>query len=860
MTPIRITTDLAQLAGNARLFAHIESAVAIVGAQGELAYANPAFERFNRTLRCSAEDHAQYASLIECPEIVELRQLALDTRVSQVCCRAFFYNRRSPVTLTVVARPILQASGGSCLGAMLTIGEESIEFNDRQYARTQVAHQSLIDRVYSLSREKISSERLIRVLFKDAPFAMMLFNAKRQVIQVNKAGEALFGVSAPDLLGSSCEDLIECMQPCDGLATQPGARRIDIGEVYALTRDGRRIPLLRSAVTFADLDEVLILEAYVDLTERRQAEEKFRQLSEYNELVLNSTDEGIFGVDADLCCTFANPAAARLLGYTPDEMVGQDMHLLIHASREDGTLLKRSEVPIYKSIHGNIGHQENEAVFWCKNGSSIPVQYRCNPLHDHDRVMGAVVVYRNVSEARALARKMDYLATHDSLTGLLNRRIFEQRLETAIDVAYQDVTEHVLCFIDLDQFKIVNDTCGHSAGDEMLRQITGLLQEHIRKNDVLARLGGDEFAVLLERCDKAKGLEIIEKLRSVLSGYRFCWNQKIFSTSASMGVVMINRDIIDSTYAMGVADTACYVAKEKGRNRIHLYEVGDKELAQRHGEMQQVVQVREALAEHGFTLYYQPIVSLMAPQDLQRHMEILVRMRGVNGEPISPGAFIPAAERYHLMSAVDKAVVIETFKWLGCQYGALGQLDMCAINLSGQSVGDDQFLEFLLRALDEYALPAGILCFEVTETAAIANLARASQFIGKIKDRGHHFALDDFGSGMSSFRYLRNLPVDYLKIDGNFVKDMAHDKVDYAMVEAIHRVGRVMGIKTIAEFVENREVLVCLGDIGIDYAQGYGIAEPRPLQDRPTQETLTETTRPRVNARPRGMFPFGPRG
>lgn len=832
MHPIRIAIDFAQLIENAKAFGLIDSAVAIVDGEGKLCYANPAFERFNQCVRDFAEGHRYAAALLECPEVVKQIQSVLSSGSAQSCCKEFFYNRRSPVSLTLLARPILQSNTGLVLGVMLTLGEESIEFNNRHQARLQAASQSLVERVHVLSKERINNERLIRVLFKQAPFAMMLFNGKRQVIQVNKAGEKLFAASASDLIGSACENLIDCTQWCDNHLSSPSKKSINIGEVYGLTRDGRRVPLLRSAVIFDELDGPLILEAYVDLTERKQAQEKFRQLSEYNELVLSSTDEGIFGVDSQLRCTFANPAAARLLGYSRAEMIGQDIHALIHARREDGELLARSEVPIFRSIQDNISHQEDDAVFWCKDGSSIPVQYRCNPLHDKDGVMGAVVVYRNVAEARSVARKMDYLATHDSLTGLLNRRVFEQRLDGAIKVAQQDKVEHMLCFIDLDQFKIVNDTCGHNAGDEMLRQITGLLQEQIRKTDLLARLGGDEFAVLLESCEKAKGLEVIEKLRAALNEHRFSWNQKIFTTSASIGVVMINADIVTSAHAMSVADSACYVAKEKGRNRIHVYEVGDKELALRHGEMHQVEQIRVALEEDRFVLSYQPIVSLAAPTDTGRHMEILLRMRAQNGELISPGVFIPAAERYNLMSSVDRWVVTETFKWLVRQNGALGQLEMCAINLSGQSVGDEQFLDFLLSKLDEYALPQGILCFEVTETAAIANLARASRFIRKIKDRGHHFALDDFGSGMSSFQYLRNLPVDYLKIDGNFVKDMTHDQVDYAMVEAIHRVGRVMGIKTIAEFVENQEILACLRNIGVDYAQGYGIAAPRLLEER----------------------------
>lgn len=842
MSPLSVDIDLDQLVEKAKAFDLLESAVAILDGDGKPFYENAAFERFNRAVRDSNEGHNLHPSLLDCPAIAQVIQQVLVSAHTQSCAKEFFYNRRSSVVLTLLARPILQAGRKTVGGVMLTVAEESIEFNNRHMARLQAAVQSLSARVRSLSKERINSERLIRVLFKEAPFAMMLFNEQRQVVQVNKAGEKLFDMTASQLIGTPCANLIECNHWCDQPQVQKGIRKFDIGEVYGLRRDGSRIPLLRSAVMFPELEGALLLEAYVDLREREQAQEKFQQLSEYHELVLNSTDEGIFGVDPQLRCTFANPAAAKQLGYKPAELLGQDMYQLIQGSGEGGSSLARSDIPVFRSIRDDISLQEEDGIFLCKDGSSIPVQYRCNPLHDKDGVMGAVIVYRNVAEARSLALKMDYLATHDFLTGLLNRRVFEQRLDMAILVAQQDKVEHVLCFIDLDQFKIVNDTCGHNAGDEMLRQVTGLLQEQIRKTDLLARLGGDEFAVLLESCDKTKGLEVIEKLRGVISDYRFSWNQKIFTTSASLGMVMIDADIGSSAHAMSVADSACYAAKEKGRNRVHVYEVGDKELALRRGEIHQIEQIRIALEENQFALSYQPIVRVCAPTEIGRHVEILLRMRATNGDLIGPGVFIPAAERYNLMSSIDRWVVTETLQWLHRQKGALGQLEMCAINLSGQSVGDEQFLNFLLRQLDEHALPEGLLCFEITETAAIANLARASHFIRKIKERGHHFALDDFGAGMSSFHYLRNLPVDFLKIDGNFVKDMTHDRVDYAMVEAIHRVGQVMGIKTIAEFVENQDILACLREIGVDYAQGYGIAKPCLLE-----ESLRHKSPPRKN-------------
>lgn len=832
MDPITTPTDLEEWVKGIVTFDLIDSAVAVVDVQGNIRYRNQAFERFNLRVRDSVNGFHRHATLLACPDIAQALQGVIGTGLARAIRGVFFYNRKDHVNLSLLVRPIISAATGATLGAMLTLGEESVAFNESHLARTQDTLRSLSERVQLHSKDKINNERLIRILLKEAPFAMVLLNAKRQVVQINTAGEKLFGAPAQAIMGNTCDTLVECYQKCNNCPVQEGRAKIELDEISGYTKDQRQIPLLRSAVMFADLNGTLILEAFIDLSERKQAEEQFRRLSEYNDLVLSSTDEGIFGVDCGMHCTFANPAAAKMLGYAPEEMLGRDIHQLIHARREDGSAIARIDLPIYKSITGDSSQKEEEAVFWCKDGSTIPVQYLCNPIHTGSEVVGAVVVYRNVAEARSLARKLDYFATHDPLTGLLNRRVFESRLENAIDIAYQESVEHVLCYIDLDQFKIVNDTCGHAAGDELLRQISGFMHHHVRKNDTFARLGGDEFGLLLAQCHRAKGLEVIEKLRTVLAEYRFVWEQKTFSIGASMGVVMINSETIDSTHAMSVADAACYAAKEKGRNRVHVYEVGDKELAQRQGEMQRVSQIRNALEKNLFSLHYQPIVSVVEPGELGRHMEILVRMHSSAGDIISPGAFIPAAERYNLMSAVDKWVVTETLSWLSVNHRCLGKFDTCAINLSGQSVGDDAFLDFLLQQLNEFAPPPGLLCFEVTETAAVANLARASEFIRKIKERGCYFALDDFGSGMSSFAYLKNLPIDYLKIDGNFVKGMVHDPVDYAMVEAIHRVGSVMGIKTIAEFVESHEILNCLRTIGVDFAQGYGICQPRPLDER----------------------------
>ena len=581
---------------------------------------------------------------------------------------------------------------------------------------------------------------------------------------------------------------------------------------------------------------------FVDITERKNANERLRRLSEYNRLLLESTGDGIFGVDTELRCTFANRAGAEMLGFNAHELLGRDMHTLVHHSREDGTPLAREDSLIWRTIEEDESFWTDEEVLWHQAGTPFPVQYSSNPMHENGAVTGAVVVFRNTSEARAMARRMDYLATHDALTGLYNRREFERRLERAVGSARGDGQEHTLCYMDLDQFKIVNDTCGHVAGDELLRQLTSLLHSQVRASDTLARLGGDEFGVLLECCPVGEALEISEQLRAVVEEFRFVWDDKTFALGASIGVVPITAETGSIALALSAADAACYLAKDSGRNRVHVYRSEDTELERRRGEMKWVSRIQDALDHDHLQLAFQPIVPLApATGDGRVYIEILVRMRAPGGTAIPPGAFLPAAERYNLMPAIDRWVVGKAFEWLADNRARLNGLALCTINLAGGSISEERFLHYVIEKMDSLGIPPEKLCFEITETTAVANLSRAVWFIQQLRGHGCSFALDDFGSGMSSFAYLKNLPVDFLKIDGNFVRDMARDPIDCAMVEAINRVGHVMGIRTIAEFVENAAILRRLVEVGVDFAQGYAIAAPRSLDDLVLDGSHAET-------------------
>ncbi len=436
-----------------------------------------------------------------------------------------------------------------------------------------------------------------------------------------------------------------------------------------------------------------------------------------------------------------------------------------------------------------------------------------------------LLVCEDVTEARELSETITYQASHDALTGLANRVEFDRYVKQAIELVHTDDSEHVLCYLDLDQFKLVNDTCGHLAGDELLRQLGLVLKTHIREQDFIARLGGDEFGILMYYCSLNDAFLLCEKLRDTIRDFRFHWEGKNFSIGVSIGLSVINKTSGSAVNLFKEADAACYAAKDKGRNRIHIYSPDDEELALREGEMQWVEKIRLGLENNSFCLYGQPIV-LVSKEDERLHFETLIRYRDESGRIIPPNAFLPAAERYGLAPAIDRWVIGSVFEFIATTPDFMENLSLCSINLSGLSLGDEGVLAFIFEQFAKWQIPTQKICFEVTETAAIANLSSAIKFINLLKEQGCSFSLDDFGSGLSSFAYLKNLPVDYLKIDGFFVKDILDDKVDLAMVKAINEVGHVMGKKTIAEFVENEEIFNLLNELGVDYAQGYGISKP----------------------------------
>jgi diguanylate cyclase (GGDEF)-like protein len=466
----------------------------------------------------------------------------------------------------------------------------------------------------------------------------------------------------------------------------------------------------------------------------------------------------------------------------------------------------------------------------CQNGRIIWVRATARLVENEKSESSLLIVYEDITETRFLNEKIAYQADHDALTGLANRNKFDRYLKRAIVLAHHENAEHALCYLDLDQFKIINDTCGHLAGDELLRQLGELLRKHIRQYDFVARLGGDEFGILMYNCSSNQAFQACEKLRDLIKDFNFAWDDRSFTIGVSIGVSSINIVSGNAVDLLKEADAACYAAKEKGRNRVHVFSPDDEALAMRRGEMQWVEKIRHGLDQNRFVLYGQPIVPILDTNE-GLHFEVLLRYCDDRGNIIPPGAFLPAAERYNLASELDRWIIATLLEWLAKRPEFLKTLTLCSINLSGLSLSDETMLQFISEQLQKWAVPSNKLCFEITETAAISNLSYATNFINQLKEQGCLFSLDDFGSGLSSFAYLKNLPVDYLKIDGLFVKDILDDKVDLAMVKSINEVGHVMNKKTIAEFVENEAIFNLLKTLGIDYAQGYGIGKPVPLNE-----------------------------
>jgi diguanylate cyclase (GGDEF)-like protein/PAS domain S-box-containing protein len=693
-----------------------------------------------------------------------------------------------------------------------------------------------------------NSELRYRDLFENVVDGVYIASRDGEMITVNPALVEMLGYDSVQDLKQSGRTTDRYVNPADrarALSRLEADGFVRNFEYRLRCKNGKEIVVLEnSRAIYDDEGQFVAHEGTItDITERKVAETRVFEEKERAQVTLQSIGDGVITTDADGRVDYINPVAQALTGWDVRGATGKPINEIMSIVNEQTR--KPVNNPVTRCLkEGRVITLSENSVLIDRDGKEVPVQDSVAPIRDRlGNIIGAVIVFHDVSRESRLFRQLAYQASHDTLTGLINRREFENRLEQALEGVHANSSpSHAILYMDLDQFQVINDTFGHTAGDELLREVTELVRENIRNTDVLARLGGDEFGLLLYACDEQRAIDVAEKIRDVIENHRFGWKDSVTKIRCSIGVVIVDDKNLSAAELLSSADVACYSAKDSGRNQVLLYQGSNASM--RHEEMKWVSRITNAIDDKRFELFYQPIIGIRRENtDSWGHYELLLRMRGEDGELVNPGAFVPAAERYNLMPTIDRWVIREALTRLADRDSRADQAKFTlAINLSGTSLSDDRFLEFVTDELQNAGLPDKAICFEITETAAISNLSRVVHFMQTVKSLGCMFSLDDFGSGLSSFTYLKNLPVDYLKIDGQFIHNVAEDRVDESMVKAINEVGRAMGIQTIAEQVESKEVLDKLGEIGVEYAQGFYIARPASVQSfEPWADTLRAT-------------------
>ena len=566
-----------------------------------------------------------------------------------------------------------------------------------------------------------------------------------------------------------------------------------------------------------------------DISDRKKAEDALFEEKEQALVTLHSIGDGVITTDVHGVVRFINPIAEQLTGWSNSDAEGKSLKEIFPIYNEKTGIETKNPVDIVLE-EKRIVAMANHTVLRNKKGMEIAIEDSAAPIRNKEGdIVGVVMVFHDVVEARKLAKKLEWQASHDALTELFSRREFEKRVN---DVLSLDKLKNKGCllYLDLDQFKIINDTCGHAAGDQLLKQLPTVMQKELDGESILARLGGDEFGILLVKKSLEEAKKIAEKLIHSIHSFHFVFGEQVFEIGVSIGLVEIRDQTLGTLLSQ--SDMACYMAKDTGRNRYHVYHEKDEEIAKRQVEMEWVSRLNRGLEENRFKLFHQEIVALQSGNGKSRHFEILLRLENEDKKIIKPGEFLSAAERYNLMLEIDKWVINSTFEKYATNQKKYLEKDVSfSINLSGVSLSDHSLLDYLKERISHYEIPPAQFCLEITETAAIANLNKIYKLMVELKKLGILFSLDDFGSGLSSYAYLKHLPVDFIKIDGNFVSDIMNDKMDEAIVESINYLGHSMNLKTIAEFVVEPEIKKKLKKMGVDYAQGYAIHRPESLEN-----------------------------
>jgi diguanylate cyclase (GGDEF)-like protein/PAS domain S-box-containing protein len=804
-------------------------------------------------------DHCQWFAYMVAPQLPEVLRTALEqarVHIRNGSCAAAVYLDRQVLVADIANDPFwsersepalraglraawstpIKAASGQVLGAL---GVYRAAVGLPTPAESQLMSRAA--QLAGIAIERHIAEEALRG--SEAKFRGLFESIAEGVYQSGRDGRLLsVNPAFVKMLGYASAEELYALPSAEALYWNPAdraefARRVEAegeirdAEFLMRTRDGEQLVVLDNARAVRDASgRITGYDGTIaNITERKRAEQAIFAEKERAQVTLQSIGDAVISTDAEGRIEYINPVAESLTAWTLAEARGQPIGAVLRLVNE----LTRD--PIENSLTGALGRSEHggsadHAVLITRAGNEVAIQESAAPICDRaGQVIGAVVVFHDVTRERRLKRALSWQASHDALTGLINRREFDNRLHAALLSAQRGEGSYALLYIDLDQFKLVNDTCGHPAGDRLLRDVTGLLQTRVRASDTIARLGGDEFGVLLEGCTLEQATRIAEGVRQAIRDFRFVWGASTLSVGASIGIVPISADTQNVANVMSAADIACYAAKDAGRNRIHVYEADG--VSHRHREMHWVSRVTRAAEDNRLELYFQPIVPLNADSGRPFH-ELTVRLRDDEGTLVPPSEFIPAAERYNVMSVIDRWVMGQAIALLTERRERGVPLPLVAVNLSGTSLNEQSFVDYVLQSVAEPVI-ARALCFEITETTAVTSLANARYLMSELKGRGCRFALDDFGTGVSSFVYLKTLPVDFLKIDGQFISHITQDPVNRSMVEAIGKVGRALGIATVAECVESEAVLTELRRIGVDFAQGFHLAPPLPIAQLP---------------------------
>lgn len=772
-------------------------------------------------------------------ELIEVADATLDSRF-----------KNNPLVTTnphirFYAGAPISTPGGENVGALCVIDRKTRQLTQTQknilISLSTLVAKALVAREQFLTELSNQSTQFTNIV-ESSDDAIISKSVDSIVLTWNLGAERIFGYTADEIIGQPITKLFpesRLNEEFEFIEKIKKKQRVKSFETERITKQGKLIYVSVTLSPILDPHGELIGVSKIarDITAHKKAEIAFAHEHERLRVTMDSIGDAVITTNSKGLVEYLNPIAEKLTGWLTGEAKGMPLTQVFNIINESTRKTSLNPVDICLLENRVVG-LANHTILISRNGNEYGIEDSASPIRNAEgKTLGVVLVFHDVTVQRQMANEMTYRATHDALTGLINRGEFEHRLERLLRHTYPHSNKHALMFIDLDQFKVVNDTCGHSAGDELLKEITHVIEQCIRTSDTLARVGGDEFAVILEKCDAEPAMRIAQLICKNVDEYRFKHHEKRFRIGTSIGLVIMDSHWANIQTLIQAADTACYAAKEAGRNRVHLYYDTDYAVETRRGEIQWAGRIEQAIEDNQFVLFCQRILPLRKNGGL--HAEVLIRLKDANGNIISPGIFLPAAERFHMASRVDKWVVKNVFLWLQHNQNKISHIDSISINLSGQSIGDEAFHDYILMLITSIPIDFSKVCFEITETATITNIHLAKRFIQIMKSHQIKFSLDDFGSGVSSFGYLKSLDVDYLKIDGQFIKKLNEDPIDLATVRCILEIAKVTGKKTIAEWVETIEVEAILRSLGTDYTQGYLRHKPEPIDQMLIAERLT---------------------